>query len=121
MRLRPRPNRVLSPSPNALTGPLTLSKSDGGDRIKLWTSATKGDGNEVSLPAVYQTPSELPATLYVEGVVWSNAQKDVTLQVSYTYEGVQHVDVIKLSVVRVNMTLAGVGEAQEIMPGGLAG
>ena len=100
---------------------MTLSKSDGGDRIKLWTSATKGAGNEVSLPAVYQTPSELPETLYVEGAAYSNAQKDVTLQVSYTYEGVQHVDVIKLTVVKVNMTLAGLAEAQEIMPGGQAG
>jgi len=65
------------------------------------------------------TRVEVPETLYVEGAVWSNAQKDVTLQVSYAYEGVQHVDVIKLTVVKVNMTLAGLAEAQEIMPGGL--
>jgi len=52
--------------PESMTGPVTLSKTDGGSRIKLWTSATKGEGNEVGLPATYQTPAELPETLYVE-------------------------------------------------------
>ncbi len=109
---------VRSVLPSALTGPVTLSKSDPNDRIRLWTSAVKGEGNEVSLPAGYQTPAELPETLYVEGVLRSQAEKDVSLQVAYSHEGIQHVDVTKLSVVQVNMSCQGLNEEHEEDPGG---
>jgi len=42
---------------------LALAWTDPQSRIKVWTSATKGEGNEVSLPATYATPGDLPETL----------------------------------------------------------
>lgn len=66
---------------SSLTGTVTLSAPSGGTRIKVWTSATKGVGNEVSLPATYNTPADLPKTLYVEDAAasgQSGAQKPGT-------------------------------------------
>ncbi len=57
--------------PSGLTGTVTLSAPEGGARIKVWTSATKGVGNEVTLPATYNVPDDLPVSLYVEGVAAS--------------------------------------------------
>jgi hypothetical protein len=70
--------------PTDLTGPVTLSKNGSANRIKVWMSSLKGEGNEVSLPCTYDTPAELPAVLYVEGAQVSGSDRDVQLTLEHT-------------------------------------
>ena len=57
-----------------LPGKLRLSATNGGNHIRLWKNAQRGE--QVFLPAVWQNPSQMPTTLYVEGVTPSAVAKE---------------------------------------------
>lgn len=93
-----------------LTGTVTLSASAGGEKIKLWTSATKEA--PVTLPKTYATPSELPKDLWVEGVAASGAERDVELKVSYTNKGKTTEDKVKLTVAKADLDIRETAQPQ---------
>ncbi len=88
--------------PTDLTGPVTLSTPAGGARVKVWESSTKGV--EVTLPKAYNTPGDLPKTLYVEGVAASDEQRDVELKLECTQAGTTCSDKVKITVVSVDLS-----------------
>lgn len=63
-----------------LGGMVTLSVTAGGAKIKVWESATKGTA--VNLPAQFNV-SDLPKTLWVEGIAKSGALRDIELVLDY--------------------------------------
>jgi hypothetical protein len=70
------------------SGELKLEATQGGGRVKVWTSATKG--TQVTLPATWQVPNNPPpAQLYVEGVAVSEDARDVALRLSLTVGGTE--------------------------------
>lgn len=77
-----------------------LSKTDPGARVKVWSSPTKGLGNEIVLPKDYSV-AELPKELWVEGVATSGAERDVELKVAYATDGLTCSDTVKVTVVEV--------------------
>ena len=99
--------------PDCLTGTVTLSKADAGNRIKVWTSATKGEGNEVTLPATYDTPADLPRTLYVEGVATSDAPRDVELKLEYTEQDTTCSDRVRITVMDVELLVNNTFEQED--------
>ena len=96
-----------------LPGKLTLFATQGGDHIRLWKDAQRGE--QVVLPAVWQNPSQMPTTLYVEGVAPSANVRDVELTPEYdevpkgTPQDKQYLfkcsDKIALTVVKVEMEI----------------
>jgi hypothetical protein len=91
-------NRVL---PETLTGTVTLRLSAGSaGGIRIWDNSTR-DGGQISLPVNYDTPADLPRTLYVEGYTVSTGVRNYELALEYT-RGVQTFsDKIKITVVAV--------------------
>lgn len=84
--------------PTSISGTLSLSAPSGGSHIKVWSSADRS-GAEVELPITYNTPGELPKTLYVEGVDTSSSQRDVGLELEYSDDSGHVVtDTVKLTV-----------------------
>lgn len=77
-----------------LNGPVTLSAT-GGNPVKLYQDA--GRTTVVTLPKTWDA-SELPKTLYVEGVQVSGGVRDVELQLEYTGPGGPCEDGVKLTV-----------------------
>jgi len=78
----------------------------GGDRIKVWTDAKKGEGNEVSLPAEFSQPDELTwqqKTVYVEGVAVSDGIRDIELAFEFSIGGKTFEDRIKVTVFDVDL------------------
>mgnify|MGYP001046003160 CR=1 FL=1 len=100
---------TMSVTPANLPGQVTLTKADPGNRVKLWTSATKGEGNEQTLPPdPAWTPATVPAEpLYLEGCANSAELRDVTLQLKYTGHGLNVTDRAKVTV--VGLTVEEVG------------
>ncbi|MCR5380285.1 MAG: hypothetical protein K6G44_04815, partial [Lentisphaeria bacterium] len=90
---------------------LKLSATNGGNHIRLWRDAQRSD--QVALPTVWQNPSQMPTTLYVEGVAPSANVRDVELTLEYdevpegTPQDKQYLfkcsDKIKLTVVKVDL------------------
>lgn len=64
-----------------LPGKLKLSATKGENHIRLWRDAQRSD--QVALPTVWQNPSQMPTTLYVEGVTPSANVRDVELALEY--------------------------------------
>lgn len=86
-----------------LTGPMTFDVTSGASKVRVWSSETKGEGNEISLPENYNTPGDLPKTFYVEGIEESGGPRDVTIKLTYTKEGLTFEDKIKVTVVHVEL------------------
>jgi len=81
---------------------VTLDVTAGADRIKVWRLLPGGSAasrEDVSLPASYENPSQLPQTLYVEGIQPSASERDVTLELTYTKNNLTCRDLVKLTVV----------------------
>ncbi len=76
---------------------LTLSKTDPIDRIKVWTTRTKG--TEVTLPVDYDPASDLPKELWVEGCLTSGDVRDVELKVRMSDGAGAAEDTVKVTVV----------------------
>jgi hypothetical protein len=96
-----------------LTGTVTLDPPPSG--IKLFTAADR------STPAsdLSWTETELPVTLYVEGVSPSGVLGDVELTATFTGEGGPCEDVVKLTVIQVDLDVEGVADNLEDNPPGL--
>jgi hypothetical protein len=84
--------------PTELTGIVVFHVIAGGSKIEIYDNP-QGTGSPISLPAYYSTPSDLPTTLNVKGIVASDEPNDVILQYIDTTTGFS--DVIKLTVVEV--------------------
>jgi len=100
-------------SPTNLTGNVTLKKvpSDS-TKIKIWENETKG-GTPLSLPAIYETPSDLPEELWVEGFEVSSSARDITLAMEYSKAGKTFEDKIKITVAKVENVCLSSGNAIE--------
>jgi len=92
--------------PTLTTGTLKLEATDGGSRVKAWTSATKG--TEVTLPKTWDLATDtVPTTLYLEGYDESASANDVELKLSYANGGSSICDdKFKITVVRQNLGVA---------------
>ena len=86
--------------PTDLTGNVTLKAIAGGAKIKIWGSQTKG-GTPITLPETYDTPSDLPEELWVEGIEASSSVRDITLALEYTIGGHTFADNINMTVVKI--------------------
>ena len=93
-------------SPTDLTGNVTLKAIAGGTKIKIWENQTKS-GTPITLPETYATPSDLPKYLWLEGFANSTSVRDITLALEYTIGGTTFDDRIKLTVVKVDVEVAG--------------
>jgi hypothetical protein len=93
-------------SATRFSGTVTLTASTGGDKIKIWKSATKG--MQIMLPKTYSTPGDLPKDLWVEGIAASSAAREVELKVSYkTPTGNRTTeDTVKLTVIKTDLNAA---------------
>lgn len=82
------------------TGALKLEATAGGSKVKVWENATKG--TEVVLPKTWTVGTDtIPKKLYLEGVVGSNTERDVTLKLSYTFGSIICEDKIKATIISV--------------------
>ncbi len=99
-------------SPTNLTGYVTLTAST---KVKIWGSATKG-GSAITLPKTYSTPSDLPKTLWLEGFDNSSSVRDAGLTLEYSIGGTTFDDIIKLTVVKVDVEVAGSDNDTEEIP-----
>jgi hypothetical protein len=89
-----------------LTGTMTFDVTSGGSKVKVWKSQTKGEDNEISLPETCDTPHESGEQVpkfYVEGIDESGGPRDVEFTLSYTVGGKTFEDVIKATVVHVEL------------------
>ena len=91
-----------------LPGKLKLSATKGGNHIRLWRDAQRSE--QVILPMAWQNPSQIPATLYVEGVTPSANVRDVELTLEYDENPngqnnprFKCADKIALTVVKINL------------------
>ena len=80
---------------------MTLKAIEGGTNIKIWESQTNRS-TPITLPKTYETPSELPKELWVEGIEVSSDPCDVKLALEYTKGGKTFDDKINITVVKVN-------------------
>ena len=71
----------LKVQPTDLPGKVRLSATTGGQRIRLWENADRT--GEVVLPKEWNSVTNVPSALYVEGVTNSAAACDVTLALTY--------------------------------------
>lgn len=89
--------------PELNTGTLILEAVLGGEKIKVWETASKE--KPVNLPKTWQIDDEtvLPKSLYVEGVKASSGSHDVRLRLRYNHETIRTEDQIALTVVNFRM------------------
>ncbi|MGD8500435.1 MAG: hypothetical protein PVJ86_07290, partial [Phycisphaerales bacterium] len=99
-------------SPTDLTGHVTLTAST---KVKIWGSATKG-ASPITLPVTYATPSDLPKYLWLEGFDNSSSVRDAGLALEYSKGGTTFDDIIKLTVVKVDVEVAGNDDDTEEIP-----
>ena len=64
-----------------LAGSITLSATSDGHRVKIWLDAARTA--EVPLPKTWNSVTELPNALYMDGVEASTNPRDVHLQLAY--------------------------------------
>ncbi|NOS99999.1 MAG: hypothetical protein HOP29_05180 [Phycisphaerales bacterium] len=94
--------KTLYLSLNGLPGGGTATLTGGGSRVRVYEGPEKVD--LVTIPASFPS-SELPKTLWVEGVQASSAARDVTFELRYTPPGGQLCkDKVKISVGEVEFT-----------------
>lgn len=93
-----------SPMPSA--GSLRLESITEGNKIKIWTSNTKG--TEIILPKKWNLSTEnIPTTLYLEGYGESKLKNDIELELSYsTGDNTIFDDTLKITVVKLNLGVA---------------
>ncbi len=102
--------------PEVWADQLKLKLNAGSDKIKVWSSSTKGAGNLIlgvnpggTPPLItektYSTPSQLepPKELWVEGVQASSALRDVQLALVFEKEGSTYSDLINITVIDVDI------------------
>ncbi len=82
--------------PTDRTGSLYLEGDDG---LMVWENSDRT--SPVYLPACYNTPGDLPATLYVEGIAGSSSVRDMELNLSYNVGGKTFEDTVQITVVDV--------------------
>ncbi|HRT88456.1 MAG TPA: PKD domain-containing protein, partial [Anaerohalosphaeraceae bacterium] len=88
--------------PADLTGSVVLNGDS--SALSVWTNAKKGAGNRVTLPATYSTPAGMPRELWVEGTAASGGLRSSQLSLTYTMGWQDFSDVIKITVVDVDIT-----------------
>jgi hypothetical protein len=90
----------LSLSPADLSiGTLELIKTGG--NVKIWSGSNKqSEVTDLSWNLESETP---PSTLWLEGTEASGAERDVQLELRYTYESSQASDTVKATVVMLNL------------------
>lgn len=102
-----------------LVGTLTLSAVSGGNRIRLWENADRT--NEVLLPKSWPLqglPKTFFVTLYVEGIAPSAAARDVELRLRFEGDDGPCEDVVRLTVVRIDLAADGLADNLELdVPG----
>lgn len=102
-----------------LVGTLTLSAVSGGNRIRLWENADRS--NEVTLPKTWTLqglPKTFFVTLYVEGIAPSVAARDVELRLRFEGDDGPCEDVVRLTVVQVDLAVDGLPDSIELdLPG----
>ena len=87
---------------NLPSGTLTLAALAGGANVKVWESSTKG--TEIPLPKTWTIGTDIvPSTLYLEGITASDSQRDLELQLKYTNQHFSSEDVVKATVVEVEV------------------
>jgi hypothetical protein len=86
-----------------MTGTVTFDVTSGDSKVKVWKSKTKGEGKEINLPTDYNTPNDLAKELWVEGIDESGGPRDVEFTLSYTVGGKTFEDVIKATIVHVEL------------------
>jgi len=80
-------------------GVVTLKAEAGASKIKAYLNADRT--NEVTLPATWTDPN-FPPIIYIEGIMASDAPRDVRLKLRYTQpNGTLCMDSVKLTVVAV--------------------
>ncbi|GEM_PF-3022098 len=94
---------VLSLNPGwSQTGVVLLRCRAGCDKVKFYDNADRS--NPFTLPVQWSVPHpDLPKTLYVEGVKRSTAPRDVTIEARFNGGGTECKDVVKLTVVQVDL------------------
>ncbi len=101
---------------------VTLSTSS--SKVKVYKAPDRSD--PITLPACWATPSEagcnaladMPMNVWVEGVVASASARDVTLTLKYENGPSTCTDIVKITVVDVDMEIGGIAEnAEETLPG----
>jgi hypothetical protein len=93
--------------PQFLTGEVTLHHSAGNPYgIRIWDNPVRS-GSPLTLPKTWQTPSELPAFLYVEGYAASEGVRDHQLALAYyiSWPSAVFCDFIKITVVDVETVI----------------
>ncbi len=94
---------TLNLAPAGRPGNVTLTATEGGNRIRLWTGNHKGANlNVVALPATIPVAS-LPANYYVEGI----DRGRVVLRLSHTESGREVTDDLVVNVVELVETQGG--------------
>ena len=97
----------------------TVRMSGGSGKIKVWTTSKKG--TEVVLPKPWTLATEtLPATVYLEGVAASGAERDIDLLLTWEEpERFACEDKVKATVVEIDLDIDGVTDALELTRGAL--
>ena len=70
----------LTLKPDGLPGKVTLSATEGGERIRIWQNPDRTD--QIILPKAWNAGAQ-PGALYVEGIINSAAVRDVGLRLEY--------------------------------------
>lgn len=83
------------------TGTVLLNCTSGCDKVKFYENSDRSDP---FTPQGWSVPSpDLPKTIYVEGIKPSTALRDVVIEARFTGGGVVCKDVIKLTVVQLDL------------------
>lgn len=92
--------------PTMPTGAVILDAPSGGDKIKVWKSASKDE--EVHLPMTwYPAAGTVPDVRYIEGIQPSDQPGDVQLRLRYLVGPVECADEISMSVLEVDIAMDG--------------
>jgi hypothetical protein len=92
-----------------MTGTVTFDVTSGASKVKIWEpneyypAVKQVKYKEISLPVTYNTPINPLKTFYVEGIEESGGPRDVEFTLSYTVGGKTFKDVIKATIVHVEL------------------
>jgi len=93
-------------SPEVLgLGTLTLEAVSGGEKITL-RSGNSTNSAAVTLPKTWASGETVPSQLWVQGLSPSDAPRDVSLQLSYSFQGETCEDTVNLTVVKADVSFA---------------
>ncbi len=92
--------------PKMPTGMVILDAPSGGDKIRVWKSASKDE--EVHLPMTwYPAAGTVPEVRYIEGIQPSDQSGDVQLRLRYLVGSVECTDEISMSLLKVELAIDG--------------